>query len=99
MMRNIIEIFRSIVIIPIGKLRALLKKSHEKTTEADEVSVVEEVNFQPKPGLEKPGSNKVGFTQTPGGVVIVPNDLAIGKRRALGKIHKVTEGIYIAFIS
>lgn len=94
-MRNIIEIFRSIVIIPIGKLRALLKKSHEKTTEADEVSVVEEVNFQPKPGLEKSGSNKVGFTQTSGGVVIVPNDLAIGKRRALGNTEETMEFRYM----
>lgn len=94
-MKSIIELFRSIVIIPIGKLRAFLKKSNEETTEAGDSSKVAEVKIQPKSGLEKSGSNKVVFPKNSGGVVIVPNDLAIGKRRALDNTDESMDFRYI----
>lgn len=95
-MRSIIELFRSIVIIPIGKLRALLKKSHEETTEDDDVSGFVEVKNQSKLEPGKSGFNKVVINQSSKGIVNVPNVLAIGKRRALGKTDESMEFCYIS---
>lgn len=91
-MKSIIELFRLIVIIPIGKLRVLLKKSNGNistaTDDVDELS-------QPKPDTKTLDSKKVFIDNISEGIVIVPNDLAVGERRAMGKTDESMEFRYI----
>ena len=94
-MERLLELLKSIIAMPFEKLRILLKKSYEEIGEADDVPEVVEVKDQPKPEPEESGSNKVVINQSSGGIMIVPNDLAIGKRRAMGKADEPMEFRYI----
>ena len=91
-MKSINELFRLIVIIPIGKLRVLLKKSNNNistiTDDVDELS-------QADPATKTSDSDNVFIDNTSEGIVIVPNDLAIGERRAMGKTNESMAFRYI----
>ena len=91
-MKSIIELFRLIVIIPIGKLRVLLKKSNSDiSTTIDDVDELSHLEHAPKTS----DSDNVFIDNTFEGIVIVPNDLAIGGRRTMGKTNESMEFRYI----
>lgn len=89
------ELLRSIFAMPFEKLRTLLKKSHEETAEANSVSGDVEVETLPKPEAEESGSNKVVINQSSEGIVIVPNNLVIGERRAMENTDESMDFRYI----
>lgn len=94
---SILKLLRSIIAMPFEKLRTLLKKKQMYSPEADDASEDVEVITQPESGSEESGSNKVVINPYPssGGIVIVPNDLAIGERRVMGKTDEPMEFRYI----
>lgn len=94
-MGRVFELLRSIFAMPFEKLRTLLKKSHEETAEANSVSGDVEVETQPKPEAEESGSNKVVINQSSEGIVIVPNNLVIGERRAMENTDESMDFRYI----
>ena len=91
----IFELLKSIIATPFEKLRTLLKKSHEETAEANSVSGDVEVETLPKPEAEESGSNKVVINQSSEGIVIVPNNLVIGERRAMENTDESMDFRYI----
>lgn len=94
-MDSLFELLKSIIVMPFEKLRTLLKKKQMDSPEADDASEDVEVITQPESGSEESGSNKVVINPSSGGIVIVPNDLAIGERRAMGKTDEPMEFRYI----
>ena len=94
-MNRLFELLRSIFAMPFEKLRTLLKKSHEETAEANSVSGDVEVETLPKPEAEESGSNKVVINQSSEGIVIVPNNLVIGERRAMENTDESMDFRYI----
>lgn len=94
-MNSIFEFLRSIFATPFDKLRTLLKKSHEETAKANSVSGDVEVETLPKPEAEESGSNKVVINQSSEGIVIVPNNLVIGERRAMENTDESMDFRYI----
>ena len=94
-MGRVFELLRSIFAMPFEKLRTLLKKSHEETAEANSVSGDVEVETLPKPEAEESGSNKVVINQSSEGIVIVPNNLVIGERRAMENTDESMDFRYI----
>ena len=94
-MNSIFEFLRSIFAMPFEKLRTLLKKSHEETAEANSVSGDVEVEILPKPGADESGSNKVVINQSSEGIVIVPNNMVIGERRAMENTDELMDFRYI----
>ena len=94
-MDYLFELLRSIIAMPFEKLRTLLKKKQMDSPEADDASEDVEVITQPESGSEESGSNKVVINPSSGGIVIVPNDLAIGERRTMGKTDEPMEFRYI----
>lgn len=91
----IFELLKSIIATPFEKLCTLLKKSHEETAEANSVSGDVEVETLPKPEAEESGSNKVVINQSSEGIVIVPNNLVIGERRAMENTDESMDFRYI----
>ena len=94
-MNRLFELLRSIFAMPFEKLRTLLKKSHEETAEANSVSGDVEVETLPKPEAEESGSNKVVINQSSEGIVIVPNNMVIGERRAMENTDELMDFRYI----
>ena len=94
-MESIFELLRSIIAMPFERLRMLLKRKQMDSSETNDVSESEEIITQSESASEESGSNKVVINQSSGGIVIVPNDLAIGKRRAMGKTDESMEFRYI----
>ena len=94
-MDSIIELLKSIIATSFEKLRILLKKKQMDSSETNDVSEGGEIKTQPKPRAEESGSKKVVINQSSEGIVIVPNDLAIGKRRAMGNTDESMEFRYI----
>jgi len=94
-MGRVFELLRSIFAMPFEKLRTLLKNSHEETAEANSVSGDVEVETLPKPEADESGSNKVVINQSSEGIVIVPNNLVIGERRAMENTDESMDFRYI----
>lgn len=94
-MNRLFELLRSIFAMPFEKLRTLLKKSHEETAEANSILGDVEVETLPKPEAEESGSNKVVINQSSEGIVIVPNNLVIGERRAMENTDESMDFRYI----
>lgn len=94
-MDSVFELLRSIIAMPFEKLRKLLKKKQIDSSETNDVSEGGEIITQSDTGAEESVSNKVVINQSSEGIVIVPNALAIGKRRAMGKTDESMEFRYI----
>ena len=94
-MDSVFELLRSIIAMPFEKLRKLLKKKQIDSSETNDVSEGGEIINQSDTGAEESVSNKVVINQSSEGIVIVPNALAIGKRRAMGKTDESMEFRYI----
>ena len=94
-MDSLFELLRSFFAMPFEKLRTLLKKKEIESSETNDDSEGGENKTQQKPAQKESNSNKVVINQSSGGIVIVPHDLAIGKRRALGKTDESMEFRYI----
>ena len=94
-MDSLFELLRSFFAMPFEKLRTLLKKKEIDSSETNYDSEGGENKTQQKPAQKESNSNKVVINQSSGGIVIVPHDLAIGKRRALGKTDESMEFRYI----
>lgn len=93
-MESLLGLLQSIIKI-YDKLRTLLKKSSKDTTEPEGVPEGVELDTQPEPETEESGSNKVVINHPSEGIVIVPNNLVIGERRAMENTDESMEFRYI----
>ena len=94
-MDGLFNLLKSIIAMPFEKLRMLLKRKQMDSSETNDVLEGGDLITQSDPGVEELVSNKVVINQSSGGIVIVPNALAIGERRAMGKIDESMEFRYI----
>ena len=94
-MVNIFELLRSIIAMPLEKLRMLLKRKQMDSSETNDVSEGGGIISQSEPGTEDSVSKKEVISQSSEGIVIVPNALAIGERRAMGKTEESLEFRYL----
>ena len=91
-MESLFDILRSIIVVPFSKLRALFEnKNGNISTATDDVDELS----QPEPAPKSSDSDNVFIDKTSEGIVIVPNDLAVGERRAMGKTDESMEFRYI----
>lgn len=94
-MDGLFNLLKSIIAMPFEKLRMLLKRKQMDSSETNDVLEGGDLITQSDPGVEELVSNKVVINQSSGGIVIIPNALAIGERRAMGKIDESMEFRYI----
>lgn len=94
-MDGLFNLLKSIIAMPFEKLRMLLKRKQMDSSETNDVLEGGDLITQSDPGVEELVSNKVVINQSSGGIVIVHNALAIGERRAMGKIDESMEFRYI----
>ena len=91
-MESLFDILRSIIVVSFTKLRAFFERSNGNTFIAFEsVDETPQSEFD----YEKSVSDKVFIDSTSEGIVIIPNDLAIGERLAKGKTNESMEFRYI----